>query len=1007
MDVSDAPRFALPEATEPEHYKPRDVKSSSQDALAESISLRPSWSRAVSRPGAAPTTPTQQQRVMQRLSTDGADQQQQQQPQHLDSGFLSRRSTDSSDGRAASDMQVGASGTPSPVAPASGGAAALPRPASQSFAIPANASALSSGSGLGGSGVGQQLFGSTCLMPQFRGVSGRSSFGTDGGAAPLANRAGAGAISLQPGSPLGSGRASPTHGGAFGVTVGGGGASDGDGNASYMSASSDGSPTAVIPSVRSPFRASVGAAPTDAAAAAAAAAAALMPPPQPRQPGASAGGGAAAGASGGGGGPTGLGNGVYLVVDPNTLRVVGTAHATGTNTPGSIAPSTPGGIAFATPSGCGGGHTPITGSARSSMDMPTSPLAASGASCPADITRAALSFLGGGAGGGAGGGGSAPPSVVNAATAAAVSHQNAMALASLSAAAAAAESASAAGGGATQPTLDELLMLLAASGGAGAGGPGPGGGMATAGTSPAAALASSLDPATAAMLLNEGLTAGGLSDDVALALARAAGVFDGNGSGVGGGAAGAAPALDATAANAALTAGLQLPLPIPVPVPVGAPPAATGAVRPSPPPGFGGSMLPTPMSPGIFSTSAATSGRGLPSFASTGPLGGAGGLGGLGSPGPMRGSEAPSWRTANGLGGLSLAGSPGAAAAALGARTTQAAAALAPQGLLAGLASPPGPRGTGPKHNTLYKTEMCRSWTETGSCRYGSKCQFAHGTEELRPIIRHPKYKTEHCRTYAATGACQYGNRCRFIHAAPPGAAFGTPRPGGPGVGGEGGLGGLAALEEHGGGEGLGAGLWARAGEPGGIQGLPAAAASLLSPTRLSLFSPTGRGGARHSALLTSPPYKMARNGLASAAAAGGGGASGSGSDPNSDPLPAPLPMPPSLGLDQPGGGGGATRTASGVGSGLALLEGAGGAGSGGGSSGVDAALQLFSAFGAFKPNGNGNGVAPVLKRGREESGAQVLRREEAQLQPQPKLQQAQQQHDTDAVMEERATATA
>ncbi|BDA42330.1 probable mRNA decay activator protein ZFP36L1 at N-terminal half [Coccomyxa sp. Obi] len=66
--------------------------------------------------------------------------------------------------------------------------------------------------------------------------------------------------------------------------------------------------------------------------------------------------------------------------------------------------------------------------------------------------------------------------------------------------------------------------------------------------------------------------------------------------------------------------------------------------------------------------------------------------------------------------------------------------------------------------NSLYKTELCRSWRESGSCRYGSKCQFAHGHKELRPVQRHPKYRTEPCRTFATTGACPYGSRCRFIH---------------------------------------------------------------------------------------------------------------------------------------------------------------------------------------------------------------------------------------------------
>ena len=76
---------------------------------------------------------------------------------------------------------------------------------------------------------------------------------------------------------------------------------------------------------------------------------------------------------------------------------------------------------------------------------------------------------------------------------------------------------------------------------------------------------------------------------------------------------------------------------------------------------------------------------------------------------------------------------------------------------------PVGPPSSKPV-NALYKTELCRSWEETGSCRYGGKCQFAHGRDELRPVMRHPKYKTEVCRTFAQSGACPYGTRCRFIH---------------------------------------------------------------------------------------------------------------------------------------------------------------------------------------------------------------------------------------------------
>ncbi|RGB31261.1 hypothetical protein C1646_627246, partial [Rhizophagus diaphanus] len=68
------------------------------------------------------------------------------------------------------------------------------------------------------------------------------------------------------------------------------------------------------------------------------------------------------------------------------------------------------------------------------------------------------------------------------------------------------------------------------------------------------------------------------------------------------------------------------------------------------------------------------------------------------------------------------------------------------------------------KKATLYKTEMCRNWEERGSCRYGTKCQFAHSETELRKVQHHPKYKTEICKTFWQNGTCPYGKRCCFIH---------------------------------------------------------------------------------------------------------------------------------------------------------------------------------------------------------------------------------------------------
>jgi hypothetical protein len=78
-------------------------------------------------------------------------------------------------------------------------------------------------------------------------------------------------------------------------------------------------------------------------------------------------------------------------------------------------------------------------------------------------------------------------------------------------------------------------------------------------------------------------------------------------------------------------------------------------------------------------------------------------------------------------------------------------------------------------NQSLYKTELCRSYQEHGSCRYGNKCQFAHGKTELRPVLRHPKYKTEICKTFHILGTCPYGTRCRFIHNKPKGGFSSVP----------------------------------------------------------------------------------------------------------------------------------------------------------------------------------------------------------------------------------------
>ncbi|KAH7435851.1 hypothetical protein KP509_06G081500 [Ceratopteris richardii] len=66
----------------------------------------------------------------------------------------------------------------------------------------------------------------------------------------------------------------------------------------------------------------------------------------------------------------------------------------------------------------------------------------------------------------------------------------------------------------------------------------------------------------------------------------------------------------------------------------------------------------------------------------------------------------------------------------------------------------------------MYKTEMCNKWINSMGqyCPYGEKCQFAHGPQELRPVLRHHRYKTILCRMVAAGEPCPYEHRCHFRH---------------------------------------------------------------------------------------------------------------------------------------------------------------------------------------------------------------------------------------------------
>jgi len=63
-----------------------------------------------------------------------------------------------------------------------------------------------------------------------------------------------------------------------------------------------------------------------------------------------------------------------------------------------------------------------------------------------------------------------------------------------------------------------------------------------------------------------------------------------------------------------------------------------------------------------------------------------------------------------------------------------------------------------------FKTEMCKNW-QIGECKFGSKCSFAHGVEELSEKRHVPtNYKTKVCKQFHEELYCSYGARCQFIH---------------------------------------------------------------------------------------------------------------------------------------------------------------------------------------------------------------------------------------------------
>lgn len=64
-----------------------------------------------------------------------------------------------------------------------------------------------------------------------------------------------------------------------------------------------------------------------------------------------------------------------------------------------------------------------------------------------------------------------------------------------------------------------------------------------------------------------------------------------------------------------------------------------------------------------------------------------------------------------------------------------------------------------------YKTELCKNFQETGKCKFGKSCMFAHGKDEMQPKTHVGlQYKTKPCDKFTRQGFCPYGQRCCYIH---------------------------------------------------------------------------------------------------------------------------------------------------------------------------------------------------------------------------------------------------
>ncbi|CAN4111122.1 unnamed protein product [Withania somnifera] len=85
-----------------------------------------------------------------------------------------------------------------------------------------------------------------------------------------------------------------------------------------------------------------------------------------------------------------------------------------------------------------------------------------------------------------------------------------------------------------------------------------------------------------------------------------------------------------------------------------------------------------------------------------------------------------------------------------------------PRAKLSPSTSDSGGRLTSGSENSFHRSETCRWWEDFGTCRFGSKCRFVHGKEDLRPTAFANRNQSEalFSRSYSS-GSGSHGPRGR------------------------------------------------------------------------------------------------------------------------------------------------------------------------------------------------------------------------------------------------------